>query len=428
MGSRYCTRCGAPAELKQPLNESSASNRKDDARMTQEENIESAAFAGAQRAAGYIELEHTMHGEELRKFRGEAAAADLEEELTEPEAKPEAVEILPQPPAVTGQVFKPAQRASDAFAQPFSDLATATTIEKPAVASRGMRGAFSRIGIRMAPGAAETAELRAGEELRREEQTIRQATWTRAVSVLVANRKGGVGKTPVSLLLGGVLAAVRGGSVAIIEVSDDPGALTFRAEGNPLRGIGELVRDVDGIRTAGQLAGYTAPQTSFASVIGSTGQRARLTGDNVRAVSHVVDEFYGVRVMDSGNQPSSSAFQGALETADALVIPVLNAGDAVLEAVALLEELRAAGGKAAILAGNAIIIRLTDGRPEHPQVVEQVARIIDSANVRQVFEVPYDAHIAERGQLTLNSLAPATRQAFTAAAAGVVSYLQHSIR
>ena len=95
-----------------------------------------------------------------------------------------------------------------------------------------------------------------------------------------------------------------------------------------------------------------------------------------RDVAAVVDEFYGIRVMDSGNQPSSSAFQGAIETADALVVPVMNAGDAVLEAVALLDELRAAGGKAAALAANAIIIRLTDGRPEHPQVVERVNRII----------------------------------------------------
>jgi MinD-like ATPase involved in chromosome partitioning or flagellar assembly len=301
-------------------------------------------------------------------------------------------------------------------------------IEAPAIATKGMRGALSRIGIRMAPGAAETAELAAAAARRDAEQIIRQATWTRAVSVLVANPKGGTGKTPTALLLGGVLAAVRGGSVAIVEVADDPGALTFRAEGNPPRGIGELVQDVAQIRTAGQLAGYTAPQTSFASVIGTTGRRARLDAEGVRSVAAVVDEFYSIRIMDSGNQPSSSAFQGAVETADALVVPVMNAGDAVLEAVGLLDVLRAAGGKAAALAANAVIVRLTDGRPEHPQVVERVDRIIAGAGVAQVYAVPYDAHIAERGQLTLDALAPSTRQAFTAAAAGVVSYLQHSIR
>jgi hypothetical protein len=227
-----------------------------------------------------------MHGQELRDVRGAAALVDVDEEPAEIE-QAEAVEIppIPQRPTTTvpaSQPIAPAATPADVFSEPFSELSTATTTDKPAVAVKGMRGALSRIGIRMAPGAAEAAELDAKAARLHAEQIIRQATWTRAVSVLVANPKGGTGKTPTALLLGGVLAAVRGGSVAIMEVSDDRGALTFRAEGNPPRGIGELVRDVAGIRTAGQLAGYTAPQTSFASVIGTTGRRERLTRENVR--------------------------------------------------------------------------------------------------------------------------------------------------
>ncbi|WP_448002713.1 MinD/ParA family ATP-binding protein [Agromyces bauzanensis] len=409
--------------------------------MTQQENEVGAvaAFPGAQRAAGYVEDPHTMHGAELAAVRvqAKAATAEAERDETQFEHAAAATEVVLGPvarekstpiTAKASDAFAPPARPHDVLSEPFNELSTATTVEAPALASKGLRGALTKFGIRVAPGPLEQAELDAAAAQRDAEQIIRQATWTRAVSVLVANRKGGVGKTPVSLLLGGVLAAARGGSVAVVEVSDDPGALTFRAEGNPPRGVGELVRDVAMIRTAGQLAGYTAPQTSFASVIGSVGRRPRLTHEDVTDVAKVVDEFYAIRVMDSGNQPSSSAFQGAVDTADSLVIPVLNAGDAVLEAVALLDELHAAGGKAATLADNAIIVRLTDGRPEHRQVVERVNRIIDGAKVRGVFHVPYDAHIAERGQLTLDSLAPATRESFTALAADVVSYLQQSIR
>lgn len=440
IGSKFCTQCGATMLKQQSANEPQASSNETPIQRDAPATV--GPFPGAHRATGYVEDPDTVHGQELRAVRDAAAAIAFNEEPAETDqGSAEPVEIPParsrgvmpplarQPTTVpASQAFAPAASPAHILSEPFSELSTGATPDTPVVATKGIRGAFSRIGIRMAPGAAEAAELKAREERRRDEQTIRQATWTRAVSVLVANPKGGTGKTPCALLLGGVLAAVRGGSVAIMEVSDDPGALTFRAEGNPPRGIGELVRDVAGIRTAGQLAGYTAPQTSFASVIGTTGRRDRLTRENVRDVAAVVDEFYGIRVMDSGNQPSSSAFQGAIETADALVVPVMNAGDAVLEAVALLDVLRAAGGKAAALADNASIVRLTDGRPEHPQVVERVNRIITNANVRQVFEVPYDTHIAERGQMTLDSLAPATRQAFTAAAAGVVSYLQQSVR
>jgi MinD-like ATPase involved in chromosome partitioning or flagellar assembly len=306
-------------------------------------------------------------------------------------------------------------------------LAAASRTTAPAKATTGFRGALASLGLPVGPGAAELGERRRTELRTTHETTVRQATWTRAVSVLVNNPKGGTGKTPTALLLGGVLAAIRGGSVAILEVSDDPGALNFRAEGNPLLGLGELVRDVDQIGTAGRLAGYTAPQTSFASVIGSTGRRDRLTGESVVAVSNVIDDFYSIRVMDSGNVPTSSAFRGAVSVSDVLVIPVMNAGDSVLEAIQLLEELRAEGGASAELANRAIAIRLTDGRPENDAVRHEVERLLNQAGVSALHEIPYDTHIAERGQLTLGSLNPATRDAFVAAAASVVRALQSAV-
>ncbi|WP_445442750.1 MinD/ParA family ATP-binding protein [Clavibacter sp. km1a] len=301
----------------------------------------------------------------------------------------------------------------------------------PVVARTGFRGFVNSVtgGVfKIGPGPEEAAAN--AEVARREgdERVIRQATWSRAVSVLVANRKGGVGKTPTSLILGGVLGSIRGGSVAVVEVTDDPGALGYRAEGQPQRGLGELVRDRDEIHSAGQLAGYTAPQTSFASVVASVGPRRELTGEDVVGVARLIDEYYAVRVMDSGNQPSSSAFRGAIEVTDVLVVPVLNAGDAVLEAVALLDFLRELGGHAAMLADNAVIIRLHDGRPEDPAVVARIDRILDDARPAQIFTVPYDAHIAERGPISLGSLGPEALRAFTSAAAGVVQRLAHAVR
>ncbi|WP_255577280.1 hypothetical protein [Cryobacterium inferilacus] len=291
----------------------------------------------------------------------------------------------------------------------------------------GFRGAMARMGLPVKPGPDEI-EARRVESVRRAAETvIRQATWTRAVSVLVNNPKGGTGKTPTAVILAGVLASIRGGSTAVLEVSDDPGALGYRAEGNPKLGLGELVRDVDQVKTAGRLHGYTAPQTSFADVIASTGRRDRLSGEAVVSVCKVIDEFYGIRVMDSGNVTTSSAFQGAVSVADVLVIPVMNAGDSVLEAIQLLEELRAAGGQAKRLADTAIAIRLTDGRPENQAVSDEVARLLYEAGITSLHEVPYDAHIAERQQITLSKLAPATRDAFTAAAAAVVTSLKNSV-
>ena len=135
-----------------------------------------------------------------------------------------------------------------------------------------------------------------------------------------------------------------------------------------------------------------------------------------------------MRVMDSGNQPSSSAFAGAVSTADVLVVPVYNTGDAVIEALNLLLELRAQGGPAADLANRATLLRLTDGRPENLAVVVRVEQMIDDGGFAQQFAIPFDPHIAERSQITMSRLSPQTIHAFTAAAAGVVRSLQNTVR
>jgi MinD-like ATPase involved in chromosome partitioning or flagellar assembly len=354
-------------------------------------------------------------------FPGASRASRYVEAAESPRREPEIIDVEPAPAATFQAVGAP-------IPAPIIDIGVVGLAPDTRRATTGIRGLMGKAGIQIAPSKAETVRLDLEEQQRRDEEVIRQTTWTRAVSILFANPKGGVGKTPSALALGGVLASVRGGSVCIVEVSDDPGALTFRAEGQPKLGLAELVRDIDTIRSAGQLAGYTAPQTSFASVIGTVERRARLSGEDVLEVARVIDDFYAIRVMDSGNQPSSSAFAGAVATADALVVPVYNTGDAVIEALNLLAELRAKGGKAAELARRATLLRLTDGRPESPAVVERVDQMVEDAGFAQKFAIPFDPHIAERSQISLGRLAPQTMRAFTAAAAGVVRALQNTVR
>lgn len=379
-------------------------------------------FGGAARASQYIE-EDTRHTPTTPPVAITAMTADVAPEAPNEDGSP-----LVGVPSRSGTATAngPAVPVSSTSVL-FGGTATALTTSDPEKATVGFRGALAKLGLPIKPGAEEVEARRVEAQRSAAETVVRQATWTRAVSVLVNNPKGGTGKTPTAIILAGVLAAIRGGSTAVLEVSDDPGALGYRAEGNPRLGLGELVRDVDQVKTAGRLHGYTAPQTSFADVIASTGRRDRLTGEAVVAVCKVIDEFYGIRVMDSGNVTTSSAFQGAVSVTDVLVIPVMNAGDSVLEAIQLLEELRAAGGHAQHLADTAIAIRLTDGRPENTAVTDEVARLLREAGVTSLHEVPYDAHIAERQQITLAQLAPATRHAFVAAAATVVTSLKNTV-
>ena len=417
----FCISCGA---AQPPLSEASirgvavADDEESGAPVPQ-------SFKGAARALHYEEEAFTVGPDVAR-------AAVREAGLSQAESHVRASRPSPVVPISRRSQFAPpvAPSQAPAFQPPRAEVTefTASPDAQKTVATKGLRGALSRVGIRLAPGAVEAAAIALRSEVVDYERVIRQATWTRAVSVLVANTKGGVGKTPVSLILGGVLGSVRGGSVCVLEVADDSGALSFRAEGTPMLGVGELARDVATITSAGRLAGYTAPQSSFASVIGSTGHRPALTRDDVVAIASVIDEFYAIRIMDSGNQGSSSAFAGALETADVLVVPILNSGDSALEGISMVQRLAAMGGREADLARHAVVLRLSDGRPELPWVVEGVDKLLADAGIRHVVNIPYDEHIADRGQITIEKLSPPTYRAFAAATAAIVQALHINVR
>lgn len=389
-------------------------------------------FGAASRASEYIE-EDTIGVPSRRHQQPEVTSDGLPvlppmPETAAPVEDSEATPTLVAPPTAAASSVevetRPGEESVSILFGGSDSVLTPGTLTR---ATTGWRGSLAKMGIPITPSATEMKARQHHDLHARFEDEVRRAVWTRAVSILVANRKGGVGKTPVSILLAGTIAAIKGGSVAVLEVSDDPGALNYRAEGTPRLGLGELVRDVDQVKTAGRLKGYTAPQTSFADVIGSTGRREPLSGQDVVRVSRVIDEFYGIRVMDSGNVPTSEAFQGAVSVADVLVLPVTNAGDSVLEVLQLLELLREAGGEPRRLAENAIALRLQDGRPEDPAVKAEVERLLVGAGVVSLHEIPYDPHIAERRQLSLGKLQPSTREAFLAAAAAVIRTLQNNV-
>lgn len=368
-----------------------------------------AVFEGGDRAAGYLE----------------EAAEPVRPAVIPPKpiASPPAVTVAAGPVSVGASVGVP-EVVPGARAVSVEELGALGAGDAPVRARAGFLGVLAQLGLPVRAGVGERRRAEAAALMARYEAVIRQTTWTRPVSVLVADKKGGVGKTTCAVGIASAIASIRGGGLAVLEVSDDPGSLTFRTEGSPRRGVGELVRDLRAITNRGQLSGYTAPQTSFASVIGSVGHRPPLTREDVVGMSSVVDEYFEIRVMDSGNQPSSPAFQGAIECADVLVVPLLNAGDAAAAAIQTLEALRAQGPKARSLADNAIVIRLTDGQREIPEIRDHITALLEQAGITDVYEIPFDDHLADRGQITWGRCAPSTRAAFTAAAAGVVCALQ----
>lgn len=306
------------------------------------------------------------------------------------------------------------QAAEPAAVQAVPEVVPQTRPAPPAVARQGL------LRRRRFPTAEDSAERADAETL------IRQFTATRAVNVLVANPKAS-GKTVTSIILGGVLAEVRGGSVAITEVTPAAGDLAARAEGTPARGLTELLQRVDQVTSAGMLAGFTAPQTSRAAVIGSRAGRPELTPEDVVAVRRVLDTYYQLTVTDSGNDPMSDTFDTAIGTADAVLVPVvcslasIRGAQQVLLAIANNPQAEVRG-----LLHRVVIMATHDGGPEDPELTQQfVTMLAGLAPTALVIEVPYDPAIRlDVSELSLASLSLQSEYAWRQVARGVVDALR----
>ena len=105
--------------------------------------------------------------------------------------------------------------------------------------------------------------------------------------------------------------------------------------------------------------------------------------------------------------------------ADALVVPTITRPEHAESARLLLDELSRADARAARLARRALVIvsRSSRTEPEPREFVEAFSRISRSA-----VAIPYDAAMSDR-PLRLDSLAPATRQAWISASAALATTL-----
>ena len=236
----------------------------------------------------------------------------------------------------------------------------------------------------------------------------------------VLTRKGGVGKTTISVLLGMAMADVREDRVIAIDANPDRGTLAERVP----KQTRATVRDV--VTRAGSIKAFS----EFQTLISRDDTRLDiLASDADPLVSEAFDEedyaivadmaarFYSVVVTDCGTGIVHSVMRATLQRADSIVVV---SGGSVDEASETLTWLESNGY--ADLVKNSVVALNTATQGTNLVKLEEIEAHFRS-RVREIVRVPYDPTLATGSTIRYSELRPLTRDAARELAALVVDGL-----
>ncbi|KQO64258.1 ParA family protein [Curtobacterium sp. Leaf261] len=297
------------------------------------------------------------------------------------------------------------------------------TVEEPA--TTGFRGFLTRAGLRMAPSAAE--------RLHREQMHLVSQHHVGPRTIMLANGKGGAGKTLATVCLATILARYSGAATVAWDNNQTRGTLGWSTESaRHEASVLDLLPDIDRLlgtsAQSADMASYVHHQTrdrydvlkSKPDLLAS-GQR--FGAETVDRVHKVLTKFYRLVLIDSGNDETDPMWLAGLDRTDQLVVPTTTDDKWCESAALLLGQLVAAGGRYRELAENAVVIVGVETSDVKPQkVAEQVQRFKDAGLGRDVLTIPYDAGLKAR-VINYDALQEPTKLAWLAAGAAVAKGL-----
>lgn len=292
-------------------------------------------------------------------------------------------------------------------------------------ATWGWRGRMNRVSGGMIKAKASEREL-----------VIRQAIndiqrgFSRPMTVVVVQPKGGAGKTPTTICLSAAFGAHRGGYVLGWDDNETRGTLAVRVsnQDNQQATVWDLLRDLAAFERfdarVGDLSYYVRPQPGahFDALVSdnSPGNMAQIGEDEFHRLHKVLQRFYRMIVIDTGNNVRSPNWQAAVNAADIVVIVSTYQRDVGYSGSWVLDHLAQTGREE--LARNAVTV-LTAADPTTDKAVRRQLLDHFAARTRAVFEIPYDQELAHGGPIRWDSLAADTRNAWIRAAGMIATRL-----
>lgn len=308
----------------------------------------------------------------------------------------------PTLPAPSGPTTPPSRRATP---DPFAEE-TLLSPRRPARRA-GLRGLVDRVLGRDAEAAQEDPAV---------ERCRRPVPGGRRIAVI--SRKGGVGKTTTTLMLGHTLAAARQDRVLAIDANPDAGTLGHRVTPQTTATVADALAALDAVRGYPDARRLTSQAPSRLEVLASPAdpQASRaLTGADYRRLLDGLHPHYSVLLCDTGTGIIDDATQGVLHAVDQVVVVAGPALDTARTAALTLDWLAAHGHAAAV--ADAVVVINAIGEVGRVDVDAIITHFYE--RTRAVHLVPWDRQLEAGAVTDPQLLAPDTRAAWLEVAASV---------
>ncbi len=239
----------------------------------------------------------------------------------------------------------------------------------------------------------------------------------------VLTRKGGVGKTTISALLGMAMADVREDRVIAIDANPDRGTLAERITKSTRATVRDVVSRASSIRSFSEFQTLISRDDTRLDVLASDADpmvAEAFDGKDYETVADLAARFYSVVITDCGTGIVHSVMGATLARADSIVVVSGGSVDEARLASETLTWLESNGY--AELVKNAIVALNTATHGTNLVKLEEIEAHFRS-RVREIVRVPYDPALATGSTIDFDEFKPLTRDSARELAALVVDGL-----
>jgi putative peptide zinc metalloprotease protein len=237
-------------------------------------------------------------------------------------------------------------------------------------------------------------------------------------SIAVISRKGGVGKTTTTLMLGHTFASLRGDRVVALDGNPDAGSLGYRVRRETAATVTNLLADEQEITRYADIRAYTNQAPTRLEVVASDDDPRITTAlgeEDYRRAIGLLERHYNLILLDTGTGVLESATKGILQLAEQIVVVMSPSLDSARAASSTLDWLNENGHSE--LVRNAIAV-VNAVREEGLVEVDKIEEHFQG-RCRAVVQVPWDPHLSAGAETQVDRLRPVTRRAYLEVAAAV---------